>query len=189
MFREIFHFLINISTNLLGEALILRVWLGIVNVPCAHPMMIGLTHLTDWLLRPLYRLRIVGRWHQVDLVALLSAWMVALLNLVIIATLFGFVSHILFPQILISSFFLLCKWILNLISWSTILYILISWINPFAPSMVLISILLNPLLLPFRKLFSYSRIIDFSPIILTIVIAILQTMLTRLWANFPHTLF
>lgn len=189
MFREIFHFLVNISTNLIGEALLLRAWLVFSGVPSMHPMMLSLARLTDWIILPLRRLRIFHRQEQFDFVSLFAAWIIAFLNLIIVAILFGFDLRSLLQRAAIASFLVLCKWMLNLVSWSTILYVLISWINPLAPTMLLTSILLNPLLIPLRKFLPDIRAIDLSPLVLMIFVAVLQALLARFWVYFPNMMF
>ncbi|MEO8190284.1 MAG: YggT family protein [Acidobacteriota bacterium] len=79
--------------------------------------------------------------------------------------------------------------ILNLIKWIVIIAAVISWVSP-DPRNPLVQLLYKftePLLRPFRKLLPPSRTggIDFSPLLLILLIQFLQVFLSRLWLRSP----
>ncbi len=62
------------------------------------------------------------------------------------------------------------NWALTLVIWITLIYVLISWVNPMAPVAPALSMLLQPLLGPIRRILPTIGGIDLSPMVLLIAV-------------------
>jgi YggT family protein len=62
----------------------------------------------------------------------------------------------------------------------TLIYVLISWVNPLAPVAPALSVLLRPLLEPIRRILPTIGGIDLSPMVLLIAVYLLQMVVGRL---------
>ena len=85
----------------------------------------------------------------------------------------------LLPAAMGSALIMAIKWALNLIVWLTLIQAVLSWVNPMAPLMPLLSTLTAPLLDPIRRILPRSSI-DFSPLVLLVVAQIVLMVLARL---------
>ena len=72
------------------------------------------------------------------------------------------------------------NWALTLIIWVTLIYVLISWVNPMAPVAPALSMLLQPLLGPIRRILPTIGGIDLSPMVLLIAVYVVQMVLGRI---------
>ena len=71
-------------------------------------------------------------------------------------------------------------WSLNVIVWVTIIYVVISWVNPHAPFAPAFEVLLRPLLAPIRRILPTVGGFDLSPMVLLIGVYVLQMVVARL---------
>ena len=74
----------------------------------------------------------------------------------------------------------LVNWALTLVVWVTLIYVVISWVNPLAPVAPALSTLLRPLLEPLQRIVPAVRGIDLSPMALLILVYVLQIVIGRL---------
>ncbi len=76
--------------------------------------------------------------------------------------------------IVLGSVLQLINWALTLVIWVTLIYVVISWVNPLAPVAPALSMLLRPLLGPIQRILPAIGGIDLSPMVLLIVVYLLQ---------------
>lgn len=182
MFDQIAQFLLEVFANLFGAALLFRTWLIFVRVPFVHPLVQALLQLTDWLVLPLRR--IISIWKNIDLAAILAAWLIALVYLLLKLALNGFDFTLFFPQILIVALLTLIKWLIKLCMWMVIVYVLMSWINPRAPAMMIVALLLAPVLNPIKRILPNLGGLDLSPFVLVVMAQIMLFIVYSLERSF-----
>jgi YggT family protein len=71
------------------------------------------------------------------------------------------------------------RWALLSVLWLTILYALLSWINPHAPMAPAIELLVRPFLAPFRRIIPLVGGVDLSPMALGLTVYILLMVMDR----------
>ncbi len=81
---------------------------------------------------------------------------------------------------LIESVRQLLNWALTLVIWVTLIYVVISWVNPLAPVAPRFRMLLRPLLAPIRRIVPAVGGIDLSPMVLLIIVYVLQMIVARI---------
>ena len=176
LFQEVVQALLEILGKLLVGLLILRFWALAIGMPARNPLARFAHTLTDWLVRPLTR--VIPARGRVDWAALVAAIVVVVLFVVARRALFGLPLPA--DVLVIGSLLLLVNWSLTLVIWVTLIYVIISWVNPLAPVAPALSMLLRPMLAPIRRVLPAISGIDLSPMVLLIVIYLLQMVVGRL---------
>jgi YggT family protein len=178
MLGEIFRFLLEIVFTLFGAALLLRAWMHAVQLHPLNPLARAIHQTTDWLVLPLRRL--VSARANVDWSSLVAVWLTSLIYLALIslAARGSWVPIEALPRLALGALIMVLKWALNLVVWLTLIQAVLSWVNPMAPLMPLLQMLTAPLLEPLRRVLPRGGI-DFSPLVVLIVVQVLLMMLTR----------
>lgn len=144
-----------------------------------NPISQGLVRVTDPVLRPL-RLVLPG-FRNLDLAALLAAVITQVLLLMAVAALqggysggIGFLIVMAVLQVV-----MLC---IRIFWWSILIGILAGWIAPgnYHPALVLLHQITEPLLAPARRLLPPMGGLDFSPILVFLVLGLLERMLPQI---------
>ena len=176
LFVDIARALLDILGSLLVGLLLLRAWAAAIGMPARNPLAHFARALTDWVVQPLAR--ITPARGRIEWAALLAAVLVCVL--IVLAKL-AMVGLPLAPDIiLIEAVRQVLNWALTLIIWVTLIYVLISWVNPMAPVAPALSMLLQPLLGPIRRILPTIGGIDLSPMVLLIAVYIVQMVLGRI---------
>lgn len=176
MFFDLFRLLIDTLTALFGVTLLARAFVNWVGLPPRNPVAQFVLALTDWLVRPLRR--VVPDAGRLETAALVCAYLMAVLSLVL--PLMTVTSNIAWDRALLGGFIRLFQWALDGLFWLTVLYALLSWINPHAPIAPAIGLLMRPFIAPFRRIVPLVGGVDLSPMALVMVIVILREILSRL---------
>jgi YggT family protein len=175
VFADIARLLIDTAAAIFGAALLLRVYLNWAGMPSRNPLAQFVLAVTDWLVRPLRRLLpAAGRLDTASLVAVLLLALLALALTDLAST-----GLIYWDRALIRTPFTVLRWALNLVFWLTILYAVLSWVNPHAPIAPAVSMLLRPFLAPFQRILPLIGGFDLSPLALIVVVNILLLILNR----------
>ena len=179
MLGEILRFLLEIVFTLFGAALIARAWMHAIRLPPFNPLARAIYQATNWLVLPLRK--IIPAGNKIDWTSLVATWLSALVYLVLIwlVAIGALIPAALLPAAMGSALIMAIKWALNLIVWLTLIQAVLSWVNPMAPLMPLLSTLTAPLLDPIRRILPRSSI-DFSPLVLLVVAQIVLMVLARL---------
>ena len=176
MFAEAIAFVLDAIFHLFILAALVRFWMQAFRAPARNPLAHFARALTDWVVQPLAR--ITPARGRIEWAALLAAVLVCVL--VVLAKL-AMVGLPLAPDIiLIEAARQVLNWALTLIIWVTLIYVLISWVNPMAPVAPALSMLLQPLLGPIRRILPTIGGIDLSPMVLLIAVYIVQKVLERI---------
>jgi YggT family protein len=177
MLQDIAVYLIKIAASLFGAALLLRAWALAVRLPPRNPFSQAVFQATSWLVVPLRK--IIPGVGGIDWASLLGTYLSALALLVLTLLVQGGSPLSLFPFGLAAALLLVLNWALNLVFWLTLLLGVMSWINPASEGMWLLQILVGPLLNPIRRRLPATGGIDFSPLVLIIVVQVLHMVLDR----------
>ncbi len=164
--NEILHLIINTVATVLGTALLLRAYIQHLRVDPYHPLVKFVMQLTNWIVLPLRRA--IAIRSRIDWASLLCAWLTAVLMGLIYSLLQGTLS----ASILVRAVFTVIEWILSTAFFLTLLFVIISWIAPYSRNAPLLADLMQPLLHPIRRLLPRTQGIDFSPLVLIVLIQI-----------------
>lgn len=176
LFVDIARALLDILGSLLVGLLLLRLWASFIGMPPRNPLAHFARALTDWLVAPLARLLPArGRIEWAALVAALVVT-VAIVALKVVAAGLTIAWDVVFFE----SVRQLVNWGLTLIVWVTLIYVVISWVNPLAPVAPALSTLLRPMLEPIQRILPAIGGIDLSPMVLLIIVYVLQMVVGRI---------
>jgi YggT family protein len=176
MLADIARFLLDILGSLLVALLLLRVWMRYIGMPSRNPVAQFTYAMTNWLVGPLSR-AVPGRG-RLDWASLLAALLVTLLLVVAMRAIVG--ADIPWDIVLVAALRQLVIWGLNVIVWVTIIYVVISWVNPHAPFAPAFELLLRPLLAPIRRVLPTVGGFDLSPMLLLIGVYVVQMVVARM---------
>jgi len=168
--------LLDILGSLLVGLLLLRTWATAIGMPARNPLAHFARALTNWLVQPLAR--VVPSRGRVEWAALLAALVATVIIVAVKVAVSGL--SIAWDLVLIESVRQLLQWALTLIIWVTLIYVVISWVNPLAPVAPALSMLLRPLLEPIRRILPAIGGIDLSPMALLIIVYLLQMIIGRI---------
>lgn len=176
MLIDIARFLLDVLGSLLVGLLILRVWIFAIGMPGRNPVVQFVVALTNWLVRPLHR--VFAPRGRIDWVSIVAAFLVTLLVVVLIQLLLG--TEFSFDVVLLAALRQLILWGLNVIIWVTIIYAIVSWVNPHAPFAPALGMLLRPLLRPIQRVLPPVGGFDLSPLVLLLAVYVLQMIVARI---------
>ncbi len=173
-------FIITTLLQLLTYAVLLRFILQTVRADYTNPICQAIVRITDPLVRPL-RLVIPG-WGGLDLAALVAGILLQMLKIAAIALLSG--TALAFSAGLLLSLFTLATTsllltVLDLYFWSLIIVVVLSWVAPtsYHPAAMLLREITEPLLHPVRNLLPPVGGLDFSVLVVMMVIIVLRDIL------------
>jgi YggT family protein len=175
VFSDIAQLLIETAAAIFGAALLLRLYMNWAGMPARNPLAQFVFALTDWVVRPLRRiLPAAGRFDTASLVAVLILALVALALSDLATT-----GLIYWDRALIRTPVAVLRWALNLVFWLTVIYAVLSWVNPHAPIAPAVAMLLRPFLAPFQRIIPLVGGFDLSPLALIVVVNILLLIVNR----------
>lgn len=176
MLFDIARVLLDILGSLLVGLLLLRVWAAAIGMPSRNPLAHFARALTDWFVQPIAR--VVPTRGRIEWAALIAAALTCVLIIIVKVGMVGLPLSA--DLVVIGALRQLINWALTLVIWVTLIYVLISWVNPMAPVAPALSMLLQPLLGPIRRIVPTIGGIDLSPMVLLIVVYIIQMVLGRI---------
>ena len=175
MAAEILRTVIQAIGVLLGVLMLLRVWMRWVGMPSRNPTAQFAYTLTNWLATPLGK--VIPSRGRIDWAAVAGAYLLALVVVILSRLVFGL--DIDWDLALLAALRQVFNWALTMIIWATILYVVLSWVNPHAPVAPVLSMLLRPLLDPIRRLLPPLGGLDLSPMVLGLLAYVLQVIVAR----------
>jgi YggT family protein len=175
-------FVAQVAFGLLTLALLLRFYLQWVRAPYRNPLADFVNALTDFMVRPARRV-VPGLW-GLDLPTLLLAWLVQLLELLVVLQVRGyrFGAEVGLAAIGIAALAAtaVLKMLIYIVLAATLLQALLSWINPGSPVAPLLDAMTRPFLHLFRRRIPPVGNVDLSPLLLLVVCQLLL-MLPVAW--------
>ena len=175
-------FVAQVAFGLLTLALLLRFYLQWVRAPYRNPLADFVNALTDFMVRPARRV-VPGLW-GLDLPTLLLAWLVQLLELLVVLQVRGYLfgAEVGLAAIGIAALAAtaVLKMLIYIVLAATLLQALLSWINPGSPVAPLLDAMTRPFLRLFRRRIPPVGNVDLSPLLLLVVCQLLL-MLPVAW--------
>lgn len=175
-------FLVNTVFGLFVMALLLRFYLQWVRASHRNPLSLFLQALTDFMVRPARRV-IPGLW-GLDLATLVLAWLVQLLELVIVLQIqgrgFGPAVGAALLMAALLALVLLIKIFLYIIMVAVFAQVICSWFSLSGPMIPVLNSMTRPFLRPFQRRIPPIGNVDLSPLFLLVVIQLLL-MLPVAW--------
>lgn len=175
LFIDIVRFLLEVLGSLLVGLLILRIWIHATGMPGRNPVVQFVVALTNWAVRPLHR--VFAPRGRIDWASLVAAFVVTFLIVLLLRQLVG--ADISIELALLAALRQLVVWALNVVVWVTIIYAIISWVNPHAPVAPALGMLLRPLLAPIQRVLPPVGGFDLSPLVLLLAVYVLQMIVAR----------
>lgn len=178
LFIEIASLLLKTVGALLGVTLLLRAYMNWVGMPSRNQLAQFAIALTDWMVRPLRRvLPPAGRWDSASLVA---AYLVAVVLKALTLLLIGAGPSVWpLPDLLLRALVLVLSWTLYMVGFLTLVHVVLSWLNPYAPVAPAVSMLVRPFLAPFQRIVPLIGNVDLSPLVLLVIVNILLLVLSQ----------
>ncbi|MCA3160190.1 MAG: YggT family protein [Burkholderiales bacterium] len=179
MLSDIIHLIAETIGGLFASALLLRAYMQWLRLSPRNPLSEFVMALTNRIVLPLRRL--IPGFGGIDWASLVAAYLTTLATLMLILVAGGaWNSALATPMVVLGlSLVWLVKWTLYLVIVLTLLYAVLSWLNPYAPIAPVLSVLVNPLLSPLQRILPRIGNIDLSPLVLLLLVQILLLLLDR----------
>ena len=175
-------FIAQVVFGLLTLTLLLRFYLQWVRAPYRNPLADFVNALTDFMVRPARRV-LPGLW-GIDLPTLLLAWLMQLLEWLIVLQVrgfrFGAEVGLALVGIAAVAAVAVAQMLVYIVLFSTLLQALLSWINPGSPIAPLLDAMTRPFLRMFRRCIPLIGNVDLSPLFLMVACQLLL-MLPIAW--------
>lgn len=176
--KYVVEFLLNITAFLLA----LRFLLQLMRADFYNPISQSIVKITDPILKPL-RMLMPG-YKNIDIAALLAMILVmALLHVAQRAIGGGYAGSL--WQITLFGLFETLMLLLQIIYWSILIGIVASFVAPGNghPALMLVHELTEPLMAPFRKMLPAMGGLDFSPILVFLLIGVVERILPQVFST------
>lgn len=175
-------FLVNTVFGLFVVALLLRFYLQWVRASYRNPLSEFLQALTDFMVRPARRI-VPGLW-GLDLATLALAWLVQLVEVLLVLQIKGYglgpAAGQAFAAAALLALVLLVKIGLYIVAVAVIVQVVLSWLGPYSPLMPLANSMTRPFLRVFQRRIPPIGNVDLSPLFALVVIQLLL-MLPVAW--------
>lgn len=168
-------FIAQVAFGLLTLTLLLRFYLQWVRAPYRNPLADFVNALTDFMVRPARRV-LPGLW-GIDLPTLLLAWLMQLLEWLVVLQVRGFrfgaeVGLILVGLAAIAAVAVI-RMLVYIVLFATLLQAVLSWVNPGSPVAPLLDAMTRPFLSMFRRRIPAIGNVDLSPLFLMVACQLL----------------
>ncbi|WP_116368401.1 YggT family protein [Parahaliea mediterranea] len=177
--NEILVYLLQTALSLYLVAMLLRFLLQLVRADFYNPISQFLVKVTNPLVVPLRR--ILPGFGGIDLASLVLALVLQVLGIVVMLWLYGLaIPNV--AVLLVWAVLGLVALLVNLYFFALLAVIILSWVAPGSnnPALYLLYQLTEPVMAPFRKMLPAMGGLDFSPILVFIVINVLQIALRHI---------
>ena len=191
MLTTALNFLLSTVLNLLTLVFLLRFFMQLMRAPFNNPLGLMVISLTDFAVKPMRS--IVPSFKKLDLSTLLLALITQLLLQLSLIWLrefpMGLAGQSAWIALFGLSFLGVLKTSIDVFFYAILLQVILSWVNPQSPVSGVLQSLTEPLLAPIRRLLPTASGLDFSPLVVLILIqminiSIIKTLETNLLAMF-----
>jgi YggT family protein len=180
--NDIFGYLVQTALSLYLLAMVLRFLLQVVRADFYNPISQFLVRITNPLVIPVRR--VIPGFAGLDLSSLLLALLLQSLGIVFVL----FIKTgalVLHPIILVWAVLALLGLVVNIYFFALLAMIILSWVAPASnsPALYLLHQLTEPVMAPFRKMLPAMGGLDFSPILVFILINVVKIALGHMAAG------
>lgn len=180
MLLEIANLLSEIAITVIGGACLLRCYLQYLKFNLSphsgNPIGLYLMPLTNWLIMPLRK--IIPSVGRIDSACIVGAYLVVLAKVFLIGLLLGTIPPII--SLLIGSVLELIGLVLSILVVLIIANVVLSWVGRGSPTQYMLSEILNPMLVPIKRILPSMGPLDLSPLVLLVLIQIAQIVLSNI---------
>jgi YggT family protein len=168
--------LLEVVASVLAGACLLRMAMHWLGLPMHRQPGLFVTALTDWIVRPLRRVLPMGG--RADTASLLAAWLIKLLQLVLLWWVMGrhVGSWILLPASLVA----LLQLVVSALSALVLVYAILSWVQPGSYLHHTAARLCAPWLYPLQRILPRVGGVDLSPLVMLLLLQMVGIMLAGL---------
>jgi len=172
MLTEALQFLIQSIGGFFAGLFLLRFWMQWCRAPARNPLSEFVQTLTNFAVLPVRRI-IPGLW-GLDLATLVLAWLVLIIEALLMLAVKGLVPGIdAMVVVVLLALVMLLRLAIYLAIGAIILLVIISWVNPASPMYSLIQLLTRPLLRPIQRIVPPIGMVDLSPLIALLLLQLL----------------
>lgn len=173
---------LDVIAGLVAGTCLLRLAMQAQRIPFNQPLGRFVFAMTDWIVMPLRK--VIPPWSRWDLSSLAAAWLIKLLQYVLLWMLAGghgqlgllpLVSVVGLVQLLVSS-----------LSALVLVYALMSWVQPHSYFMQMADRLVQPWLDPVRRIVPLIGGVDLAPLALLVLLQLLGMLLAGLQASWMY---
>ena len=168
-------FIISTACGLFTVALLLRCYLQWVRAAYRNPLSDFLAALTDFMVRPARR--IIPGWWGFDFASLMLAWLVQLLQLVLVVRIKGYepatAVGAAFAGLALLAFVMMVKLFLYIVMVAVVVQAVLTWVNPYSPIAPLLNSMTRPFLRVFQRLVPPIGNVDLSPLFVIVICQLL----------------
>lgn len=167
--------LLNVFCGLYIAIVLLRFWLQQVRANFYNPLSQAIVQLTNPPLRPLRRL--IPGWGKMDIAALMLAFLLQFLLLVLLSALQG--SNLGLAGLLVLTVAELVDLALNILLFSVFILVILSWVSPggYNPTAEIFAHLASPILTPLSRNVPPVAGLDFTPMLAMVLIMIAKMLI------------
>lgn len=189
MLYKLLYLVVESVGGLFGSAMLLRAYMQWVRLGGRNPLSALVFALTDKVVIPLRRW-IPGRagidWASLIGACVVAAVTVLVLRLVAAWTLGVGLAHVLHPVLMAVLVVLtVLRWAMYLVVVLTLLHVVMSWVNPYAPVAPAVGQLVAPLLAPLQRILPRMGGIDLSPLGLLLLAQIVLLLIDEAGLALP----
>jgi len=182
MLYQIISLLLEVVAGLIAGTCLLRLYMQYQRIPMStrsgNPLARFIFALTDWLVLPLRR--VVPAIGRLDTASLLGAFLVQLLQFVILWGITGMGTSVL--SIVVLAAFGLVRMAISGLTGLVIIYAILSWVQTQSIAADFLERLVLPLLMPIRRVVPLVGGIDLSPLVLLLILQVAGIVLGNLQA-------
>jgi YggT family protein len=181
MLTDALIFIIHALCGFFASVLLLRFWMQWGRVATRNPLSVFVQSLTNFAVLPARRI-IPGLWGM-DFASLLLAWLVLVIEMLVIVLLKGTLptSGAAGGVVLLAALLMLLRLAIYLAIGAIFVQVIVSWVNPVSPVAPVVSALTQPLLRPIQRIVPPIGMVDLSPLIALLLLQlVLMVPLTYL---------
>lgn len=173
---------LDVIASLVAGTCLLRVLMQSQRIPFNQPLGRFVFAMTDWIVMPLRR--VVPAWSHWDLSSLSAAWLIKLVQFLVLWLLAGARGHLgLLPLVSLVG---LAQLSVSALSALVLAYALMSWVQPGSVMYYTLERLCEPCLRPVRRVVPLVGGVDLSPLALLLLLQLVGMLLAGLQASWMY---
>lgn len=176
MFYQLASVVLDVLAGLVAGVCLLRLAMQWQRIPFQSPLGRFVFAMTDWLVLPLRR--VLPAWRALDAASLLAAWLIKLVQFVLLWLLAG--AHGPVTLLPVAASLGLMQLLVSALSALVLVYALLSWLQPGAYMHHLAGRLCEPWLDPIRRIIPLIGGMDLSPLAMLLLLQMVGIVLAHL---------
>lgn len=182
MIFQMLSLVLDVIAGLLAGTCLLRLAMQAQRIPFNQPLGRFVFAMTDWIVMPLRK--VIPPWSRWDLSSLAAAWLIKLLQYVLLWLLAG--GHGQLGLLPLVSLVGLLQLLVSSLSALVLVYALMSWMQPGSLLFYTADRLVAPWLEPVRRMVPLIGGVDLAPLVLLLVLQLAGMLLAGLQASWMY---